>query len=238
MSRFKNLQRTVVYVTAAALLGACAAPRGQDGQDRQDRRDRAAAEKDPCSVGKSAVAGALAGALLGAMVDGKKGAIKGAVAGGTLGAVGCVVINSRQTKSAQQADADYRNKYGALPIEATVSSYSAQLATNSVQRGQPIKVNSFLELVNGKNQPVRDVREELVIFNPDGEVVKSDSKPFSANTAGRYENSFEVKLPKGVSQGKYALKTNVYVNGKLAQTRDLSTQVVWDGSAGMLVASR
>lgn len=84
----------------------------------------------------------------------------------------------------------------------------------------------------------RAVREELSIYNPDGAPFKTGSKPFSANSAGRCENSFEVKLPEGVSQGVYALKTHVYVNGKLAATRDLRTQVVWDGSSGVLVALR
>lgn len=238
MSRFKTLQRTVVYVTSAALLGACAAPRGQGGPSG-GQADSAAGD-DPCKVGNSAVAGAVAGAVLGALMNGKKGAAQGAVAGGALGAAACVAINhqSRQTKSAAQADADYQKARGALPTEPAVVSYSPQLASNSVQRGQLMKVNSSLELVNGTTQPVREVREELVIFNPDGTAFKSGSKPFSANSAGRYENSFEVKLPEGASQGVYSLKTNVYVNGKPTATRDLRTQVVWDGSAGMLVASR
>lgn len=234
MSRLNTLQHTVVYLTIAALLGACATPSGQGGPGG------ATAEDDPCSVGKSALAGALAGAVLGALINGKKGAGQGALAGGAVGAAACVAINykSRQTKSAAQADADYLKARGALPSEPVVVSYSPQLAATSVQRGQPMKVNSSLELVNGTSQPVREVREELAIFNPDGTAFKSGSKPFSANSAGRYENSFEVKLPEGVSQGVYALKTNVYVNGKLAATRDLRTQVVWDGSAGLLVALR
>jgi hypothetical protein len=235
MSRFKTIQRAVFYVTTAALLGACAAPRGPSGSQAGG-----AADDDPCSIGKSAVAGAVAGALLGALLNGKKGASQGALAGGALGAAACVAINheSRQTKSAAQADADYKKARGTLPTEPAVVSYSPQLAAKSVQRGQPMRVNSSLELVNGSTQAVRKVSEELAIFNPDGTEFKTGSKPFSANSAGRYENSFEVKLPDGVSQGVYALKTRVYVNGKLSAERDLRTQVVWDGSLGVLVASR
>lgn len=234
MSHFKRFQRTVVCITTVALLGACAAPRGQG------RQTGASSDENPCSVGKSALAGAVAGAVFGALVNGAKGAGQGAVAGGALGAAACVAINyqSRQTKSAAQADVDYQRARGALPSEPTVVSYSPQLAANVVQRGQPMRVNSTLELVNGTTQSVREVREELAIFNPDGTAFKSGSKPFSANTAGRYENTFEVKLPEGVSQGVYALKTNVYVNGKLAATRDLHTQVVWNGNSGFVVALR
>lgn len=238
MNSFKNLQRTVVYITAATFLVACAAPGGPGGPGAG--QTGAAAEEDPCSVGKSAMAGALAGALLGALLNGSKGAGQGALAGGALGAATCAAINyqSRQTKSAAQSDADYQKARGALPTEPTVVSYSAQLAKNSVQRGQPMKVSSTLEMVNGTSQQVREVREELFIYHPDGTQFKTGNKPFKANTAGRYENSFEVKLPEGVSQGVYPLKTNVYINGKLAATRDLRTQVVWDGSSGVLVASR
>lgn len=233
MNRFKTTQRTVVYLTVAAMLGACAAPRGLGDQGA------AAAEEDPCSVGKSSLAGVVADAVLGALLSGNKGAGQGAPAGGALAAVACVAVNdkSRQTKSAAQADADYQKARGALPAEPTIVSYTPQLAANSVQRGQPMRINSSLEVVNGATQPVREVREVLAIFNPDGTQIKTGSKPI-ASSAGRYENMFEVKLPTGAPQGVYALKTNVYVNGKLAATRDLQTQVVWDGSQGALVASR
>lgn len=238
MSRLKNLQHTLVYITAAALLGACAAPRGQVGSGAGQTSETTV--EDSCNVGMSAVAGAVAGALLGALMNGSKGAGEGALAGGAMGAAACVAVSykSSQTKSAVQAGADYQKARGALPTEPVIVSYSAQLSANSVKRGQPMKVTSSLEMVDGTIQPVREVREELAIFNPDGTVFKSGSKPFNASTAGRYENSFEVKLPEGAPQGVYALKTNVYVNGKLAATRDLRTQVVWDGNVGMVVASR
>ena len=44
-------------------------------------------------------------------------------------------------------------------------------------------------------------------------------------------------MPAGVSQGIYGVKTNFYVNGKLAATRDLRTQLVMleaDGAAPQL----
>lgn len=230
-----GVYKTVIYVTTAALLAGCATTRGSGGSVSSGAED-----DNPCSVGRSALAGALAGALVGALVNGKKGAGHGALAGGALGAAACVAITyeSRQTKTAAQADADYRRMRGALPTEPTVVTYSPQLASNAVRRGSPMIVNSSLELVNGTGQPVTQVREELAIFNPDGSQFKSGSKPFVANSAGRYDNSFEVKLPEGVSQGVYKLKTNVFVNGKLAATRDLNTRVVWDGSSGVVVASR
>ena len=107
-------------------------------------------------------------------------------------------------------------------------SYTPQLSASTVKRGQPFKVHSVVELVNGSAQSVNDVREELVVLDPQGQPFKSGSKALASSnkSGGRFENSFELTLPAGVSQGVYGVKTNLYVNGKLAATRDLRTQLV------------
>jgi hypothetical protein len=107
-----------------------------------------------------------------------------------------------------------------------------------VQRGQPFKVISVVELTNGSVHQVREVREELVLLNPDNTPIKNGAKPFAASSAGRYENSFELKLPEGAPQGVYSMTTRLYVNDKLVASRDLRTQVAWDGSSAVLLASR
>ena len=232
MTKFQTFQRGAICITAAAMLGACATSQNPNGSAAQTG-------DDPCSVSRSTVVGVLAGAAIGALMNGTKGAAQGAAVGGVIGVAACVAINvkSRQTKTADVADAEYRQTRGALPAEPTVVSYAPKLAAAKVQRGQPMFITSSLELVNGSVQPVREVREELAIFNPDGTQFKTGTKPFSAHSAGRYENSFEVKLPSAAPQGLYALKTQVYVNGNLAATRDLSTQVVWNGNTATLLAS-
>ena len=239
MSNGKNLRNTAALVSVAILMAGCAAPRNSGtGQINSNP----STSEEPCSVGKSAAAGALAGALLGALVGGKDGAAKGAVLGGAAGALACVGINvqSQQTKTAAQAEQEYRRTRGTLPSEPVVVSYSLSTATPTVSRGQQLKVNSSLELVNGTNRPIQTVREELVIVNPDGvELLKNPgSKEFSATTGGGYQNSFSVSIPAGNSQGVYGVKTNLYVNGKIAGTRDLRTQIVWDGSTSTIFASR
>jgi len=211
MKSIHPLQRTIVYVTVTAMLGACATTQGPAGQPAAG-----ADTEDPCGVAMSAVTGALAGALLGSIIDGKKGAVRGAAIGAGTGALACVAINfkSRQTKTASQVEQDYLRSRRTLPAEPEVTAYNAQLQANSVQRGQPLKVHSTLELVNGSSKKVNEVREELVVFNPDGTPFKSGSKPFTTNSAGRFENTFELKLPESAPQGVYALQTNAYVNGK------------------------
>ena len=227
--------RTVTAASVALLLSACVA-----NTPRNESANSGAVNTDPCNMANTALAGAAAGLIIGALVGGKKGAAQGGIAGGALAAVACYTMNvqSRQTKSAAQADIDYKNARGALPSQPTVVAYTPKLENSRVQRGQKLMVNSTLELVNGTSEPIREVREELQIFNPDGTQYKTGSKPFVANSSGRFENSFELSMPAQAPQGVYALKTNVFINGKPSASRDLQTHIVWNGVEGVLVAGR
>jgi uncharacterized protein YcfJ len=219
------------------LLAGCATPPGPGGAG-----DAAAANQDPCSVGMTAVAGAGLGALIGAIAGGGKGAVIGAAAGALVGGAGCYAINvrSRQLKTAQQADSDYIRARGRLPAQPTVVAYHVQVSNNVVQRGKPFTVRTDAEIVNGRSEQVSQVNEQLILVDPQGEPFKNGSKPLEAANAsgGRFENSFELKLPPNASQGAYGMKTNLYVNGRLMGSRDLRTQLVWNGDTATIVASR
>ena len=237
----KNIPtKLVAAALISSMLTACVAP--QQGGMNTNVADNRPANQDPCSVGQSAVAGAALGALLGGLVDGKKGLRKGLVAGAAVGALGCLAINanSRQTRTAQQSDNEYIQTRGRLPAQPQVVSYVPSTTSASGRRGQPLRVNSVIELVNGSQQPVNEVREELVVFDPQGEPFRNGSKQVTNNTGGRFENTFELVLPDSAPQGVYAMKTNLYVNGKLSATRNLQTQIVvnGDGSAPILLAAR
>lgn len=230
--------RAISMAVIAAMLSACAVP--PQGGAGQASGAGANSVEDPCSVGQSAAAGAAVGALLGALVDGKRGAVRGAALGGVAAAAGCYAVNvrSRQTKTALQANNDYVRARGSLPREPVVVAYSPSLNGQVVTRGRPFTVNSTVELVDGSTQRVDEVREEIVVFDPAGQEIKSGSKQMASTNrgGGRFENSFELTLPKGVSQGTYGVKTNLYVNGRLASSRDMRAQLVWDGSEGRFVA--
>lgn len=232
MTILKPMQRPMAVIAICAFLAACASsPKGLGGETSNE---------NPCAVGMSSLAGAAAGAALGAVLGGKDGALKGGVAGAALGAVACAGINlrSKQTKTAAQSEQEFLRTNPSLPAQPMVTSYAAQINTPSAQRGQPILVNSELELINGSSEKVNEVREELVVLDPKGEPFKSGGKPFMATSAGRFENSFELTLPQNAPQGAYSLKTNVFVNGAQVASRNLHTQVVWDGGAAVVVASR
>lgn len=232
-----NARQMIALTVATALLAGCAAPGGPGGPGGANAQDQ-----DPCSVGSSAAAGAVVGALLGAMVNGKNGALAGAALGGAAGGLGCYAVNvrHRQLRTAAQTDQDYVRAKGALPAQPQVVSYTSQVSNSVVERGKPFTVSSTTELVNGRTEPVSDVREELVLLDPQGKPFKNGSKPLEnkSNSGGRFQNSFELKLPQGVSQGTYAMKTNLYVNGKLSATRDLQTQLVIREDGAMQLASR
>lgn len=232
---YKSQPKLFVALVTVALLIGCVTPAKNGGNVASSGADSTA---DPCSLGSSAAAGALTGALLGALTAGKNGLAKGAVLGGAAGAILCVGINaqSRQTKTASQVEKDYQQSRGALPRDPVLLSYSPQLA-EVTRRGQPVKLASSVELVNGTVQSVYEVREELQVTDTEGRPFKSGSKPLNINSAGRFENTFELKLPENAPQGAYGLKTRLFVNGKLAATRDLKTQLVRNERNEVMFAS-
>ena len=233
-------KKLVALALLTSLLGGCAVPPQQGGmvRDASDTHPKAA-DEDPCSVGNSALAGAAIGALLGGIAKGGKGALKGALAGGAIGAVGCLAINanSRQTRTAAQVDQDYIRTHRRLPADPQVVAYTPTIASTA-QRGQPVQVNSTVELVNGSQNKVTEVREELQVFDQSGKQFMGHQKPVTNNSGGRFENSFVMTLPPSVSQGTYTMKTTLYVNGKVAASRNLQTQLVMNERGMIMIASR
>jgi hypothetical protein len=207
-------------------------------RNASDTHQKVVAE-DPCNVGQSALAGAAIGALFGGVAKGGKGALKGALAGGAIGAVGCLAINanSRQTRTAAQVDQAYIQAHNRLPADPQVVAYTPSIASTA-RRGQPVRVNSTVELVNGSQNKVTEVREELQVFDQSGKQFLGGQKPLTNNSGGRFENSFVMTLPPSASQGTYTMKTTLYVNGKVSATRNLQTQLVMNERGMIMIASR
>jgi uncharacterized lipoprotein YmbA len=232
----KTCKKLLVPVVITSMLAGCAVP----PQNEAAPASATATTNDPCSVGTTAVAGAAVGALIGALAGGTKGALIGAAAGGVLGGAGCYAVNvrSRQVRTAAQVDHDYIERRGTLPPQPQLVAYKVQVSNQAV-RGKPFTVNTEVELVNGRYQQIHDVKEQIVLLDPKGQPFKNGTKPLESQNAsgGRFENSFELTLPQGVSQGVYAMKTNLYVNGQLVASRDLSTQLVIDHGEATVVAA-
>ena len=230
---------TVSVFCSVALIAGCATPPGTDGSRPTGESD------NPCSLSTAAILGGVTGAVIGGLLNGGKGAAAGAIAGAATGYLACLAysVKTTQQKTAQQVEVDYRKQHkGQLPPTPKVTEYKAAVTRPAVQRGTPFALDSTVEVVNGKTEPVQSVREELMLYAPDGKAITQDpkSKPFTATSAGRYSNTFNLKFPPGAPQGDYGIKTKLYVNEKHVASRDLQAKVVWtDGQPQVVqVASR
>lgn len=230
----KPIRRASIMVMTTACLVGCASP------GLQQQRTAAA---DDCNVAGSAAVGALAAFALNAMVGDGRNNVRAAALGAAAGAGLCMLVKSQQVKTAEQADAEYRKRVGALPPEPKVVSYSSITSSPTVRRGEKFQVNSNFELVNGSRTRVSDVREELTLLGPDGRTLQSGSKPVAVNsdqvkTAGAYSNSFTLTVPAAVPEGNYTVQTKLYVNGNEIARNAKPMQMVWVESPTTKVASR
>jgi hypothetical protein len=135
MTYFK--QSVLVTCIAAMLVSGCATPGGGNASaDNQNTVARCAA----FGVG---------GALLGAVIGGKNAAVKGALAG--LAACAVVEIASRQTKSSEVVDQQYRsNNRNQLPATAKIDAYTTTVSPNGVAKaGDAIRVQSTIRAISG-----------------------------------------------------------------------------------------
>ncbi len=189
----------------------------------------------------------LVGAGIGAVVGAIANKGKGAVVGAAVGALGCMAINamSRQTKPASQVESDFRkSNKGALPTEPVVNAYQVVVQPGpTIAAGQPVTITSTSEVVSGTATPVTEIREEFALLDPSGKEQAKKSKVLTEKGAGSggYENRFNFKLPQGVPQGAYTIRTTLYVNGAAASTNDSKVQLVFkarEGAAARMVAAR
>ncbi len=173
---------------------------------------------------------ALGGAAIGAALDGKKGAGKGAIAG--LAACAVVEIASRQTKSKDEVESDYRSAKGRLPSKAEVVAYQTTLNPNPVlKRGDALKVQSTIRVVAGTNEPVREVKEVLIAYAPSGEEFKrGEKKANAAEGSGEFLNTFTLRLPDGAPEGQYTIETKLLINGREVSAQPQRIQLASAGS--------
>jgi outer membrane lipoprotein SlyB len=209
----------------AGLLAACATPKG--------------AQEDPCNP----VVGAVVGGALGALIGGDQHRTRGAALGAGLGALACVAINynSKQTRSAEQVGDDYRRRTGGeLPPAPVVATYSMQAARGSARAGEDVIVTSNIEVVPGRNEPLKDLREDFVIVDPKGvERSKLTKTPAPAGSrGGAYVSTLQFTFPQGVPPGAYQVQSRLFVNGKPAQASAVTIQVARRMDDGPILAAR
>jgi hypothetical protein len=138
------------------LLAACAQTGG-----------RQAGGEEPCNP----VVGAVIGGAVGAIAGGDRNRAGRALIGAGVGALACMAINynTRQTRSAEQVGADYRARNSdQLPPAPVVTAYRTQTERGSARAGEDITVTSTIEVVPGRSEPLKELREEFAIVDPSG----------------------------------------------------------------------
>jgi energy-converting hydrogenase Eha subunit A len=217
MNTFGKLHKSVAAVLAASMLVAgCATPNGAPGNASAD-------DSSECNPVIAAGVGAAIGVLVG-------DSARGAAIGAGLGAIACVIVNysAEQVKSAQQVQDEYkRANKGRLPEQTTLVKYETQMNPGAIRPGQKAQSVSYIEIVQGKNDPNPRVEEEMTLYKPDGKLLKTVRKAVSGtSSAGAFKGGFTIPLPEGVPQGVYPVKTALYLNGMKVSNRESKLQVV------------
>ena len=148
-----RLTAVATLVVASTLLASCATPGG-------------AAGGDDCNP----LIGALVGGAVGALMGGDRHRGRGAAIGAGVGALTCVAYNysSKQTRTADQVGDEYRRARGDLPPAPVVTGYRTQVARTTARAGEDVTVTSNIEVVPGRTEPLKELREEFVILDPKG----------------------------------------------------------------------
>lgn len=229
----KNLIARNTFLTV--LVGAIAATGCVSTGTNAPAAKNASADDDGCNTLLASGVGALAGALL------AKGTnrVKGAALGAGAGALACMAWNyqAKQTKTAEQVQRDFRTAHGSLPRESRITSYNVAFApTARIAAGEATAVRSVIEVVQGTAAASPVVEQEMIITKPDGSELKARKRANEGYGAGQFEGAFDVRMPRGVPQGDYPVRTAIYLDGQRAATRDMTLQVVAVDDGGRKVA--
>jgi len=223
------IKKPISAMVGLAFVAGCAGPGGPLGTD-------GGSSLPECNPGIAAGVGALIGGLLSSGSD----RLRGAAFGAGIAALACLAVNysSKQVKSAQQVNQEYKATHGQEPERTTVTKYENSFQPGSVvQSGKPLQVSSNIEIAQGRDNVSPVVEEELVLYRPDGQEAYRLRKPSNAGQgAGGFSTTFSFTLPVGIPQGQYPVKTAVYLNGTKAVDRDAILQIVMTGD-GAVIAS-
>lgn len=182
-----------------------------------------------CDVGVTTAVGSVLGAAAGfalskghnnSAAQNNRAMALGAMAGGALSAYACITINAKtvEKKSAAAVESQYKRVNGSLPAQTKVQHYTTSLVpATTVTKNDAVLIKSDLSIVEGRNQPVTNLKETLVLKDSKGKVLKTFTKDVTESGSygsGEFENSFTWKFPGSVSTGDYTIETDLYINGE------------------------
>ena len=125
----------------------------------------------------------------------------------------------------------YKKLHKDLPPEPTVIAYNSSIQPGDVVNvGKDISIVSRLEVVRGVGSQTLEIQEKIMIFDNEdnSKEIKSLTKTVNEETgrSGEFANEFKFKLPKGMPQGVYPIKTQVIIDGKAQPPVENKMQLV------------
>jgi len=128
--------------------------------------------------------------------------------------------------------AEYLKSHGNLPEDPALVSYQTNIKPQSVVKvGKKTSIVSSVEVIRGAASEKVKVEEKMTIFDNEdnSKELKSLTKQINKKTkvSGKFENTFSFKLPKGMPQGVYPVKTAIILDGKAQEAVDTKLQLVY-----------
>ncbi|MEC5162698.1 MULTISPECIES: hypothetical protein [unclassified Janthinobacterium] len=227
------MKKTVVLALAGVVfISGCAAPNGGGGMGGGH------------SAGQNTAAGAAVGAVAGcalAAALGKRCA-EGAAIGALVGAAIGWSSSSEKVASAQTVNAQARREGVAVPDdEIRLRDYQLNPSSRVAQAGgAPLQVVGDIKLI-GQSRRVPEVVQSMTLVKANGE--NASDKPQIARVekvdgAGQYKAIGIYKIPRGMEQGQYTVRSVLFLDGREVARRDTGFRVARLDGAAVLVASR
>ena len=213
----------LALVSGCAQMGGLGMPSGAGANAGANTADEAPHECNPALGGAS-------GARAGSMFGQGKGHLAGAAIGAGIGVFACMAYNyhSRQVRDARAVEAQYKHDRGALPASNTIGAYqSALLPGETVKSGSKAAMQSRVTLIRGTHDAAPQLKEQLTLFSPEGKQLTTVTKDATAiDGTGEYETNFDFNLPKGIQDGRYTMRSALYMDGRQVRTNEVPMLVV------------
>lgn len=174
--------------------------------------------------------GGAVGALAGSLFGKGKGHLAGAAIGAGIGAFACIAYNyhSRKVRDAKSVEKQYEQQSGSLPSSNTVTDYRSELSpASTVRSGSSAQMQSRVTVISGTRDESPQLKEQLTLYSPDGKVLSTVNKQATAvDGTGEYETNFKFDLPKGIEEGRYTMRSTLFMDGKQVRTNEVPMLVV------------
>jgi predicted lipid-binding transport protein (Tim44 family) len=190
-----------------------------------------AAASDATSAGPcNPLVGGAIGALAGSLFGNGKGHLAGAAIGAGIGAFACIAYNyhSRKIRDAKAVEKQYAQQRGALPTNNTVTDYRSELSpATTVRSGSSAQMQSRVTVISGTRDASPKLKEQLTLYSPDGKALSTVNKQATAvDGTGEYETNFKFDLPKGIEEGRYTMRSTLFMDGKQIRTNEVPMLVI------------